>query len=62
MYLVDKKILKEIPLNTRIDFPELLTRLKKKKFKIGVFPISEDAWIDIGQWNEYKKAIDKLNF
>ena len=37
MYLVDKKILKEIPLNTRIDFPELLTRLKKKNLKLVFF-------------------------
>ncbi len=62
MYVVNKNILKEIPQNTRIDFPELITKLKKKKMKIGVFPISEEAWIDIGQWNEYKKAIEQLNF
>ena len=41
--------------------PQLIKKLSSKKIKVGVFPISEDAWIDIGQWNEYKKTINKLS-
>jgi hypothetical protein len=33
---------------------------KEKGYKIGVFPISEESWIDVGQWEEYQKAIKKL--
>ena len=33
---------------------------KNQGKKIGVFPIDDDAWIDIGHWAEYKKAIDKF--
>ena len=29
--------------------------------KIGVYPIEDDAWIDIGQWSNYKKVFDKIN-
>jgi len=29
--------------------------------KIGVFPISENSWTDIGQWSEYKKNINRFN-
>ena len=35
--------------------------LLKKKKKVMVFPVSEKSWIDIGQWVEYKKTIEKLN-
>ena len=28
--------------------------------KVGVFPIDDEAWIDVGQWAEYKKAVDIL--
>ena len=28
--------------------------------RIGVFPIGENAWIDTGEWTEYRKAIDSL--
>ena len=31
----------------------------KKGKKIGVYPVDDDAWIDIGQWAEYKKALAK---
>jgi dTDP-glucose pyrophosphorylase len=27
---------------------------------VGVFPVSEDAWIDVGQWKEYQRAADRL--
>jgi hypothetical protein len=30
------------------------------KKKIGIYPISEDQWIDMGQWNEYQKALENL--
>ena len=29
--------------------------LLKKKFKVGVFPISSDSWADYGQWSEISK-------
>ena len=27
-----------------------------KNSKVGVYPVNDNAWIDVGQWNEYKKA------
>jgi len=38
----------------------LIEDAKKQGKKIGLFPIDEDSWIDVGQWTEYKKAIDKF--
>ena len=29
-------------------------------YKVGVFPINEKDWIDVGQWEEYRKSIKKL--
>ena len=28
--------------------------------KVGVFPIDDDAWIDIGRWAEYQQVVKKL--
>ena len=28
--------------------------------KVGVFPIDDDAWIDVGQWAEYQHTMDRL--
>ena len=33
---------------------------KNQDKKVGVFPIDDDAWIDIGQWAEYQQQADKL--
>ena len=27
---------------------------------IGVYPIDDDSWIDIGQWAEFRKALAQL--
>ncbi|WP_300438036.1 hypothetical protein [Christiangramia sp.] len=30
--------------------------------KVGIFPVSEGSWMDIGQWDEYNKTSKKLGF
>jgi hypothetical protein len=27
-----------------------------------MFPLSENSWIDVGQWSEYKENLEKLSF
>ena len=39
---------------------DLIKKAKKNKLKIGIFPIYEYNWIDVGQWVEYRKVIDKM--
>ena len=33
---------------------------RKKGKKISVYPISDQSWLDLGQWDEYEKALVKL--
>ena len=40
--------------------PDLIKLAKRKKKQIGVYPIDDESWIDVGQWSEYHKAIEKL--
>lgn len=62
LYILEPKVLKLIPRNKKFDMNELLNKMKEKKLKVGVFPISENSWLDIGQWSEYKKNLKKFNF
>ena len=39
---------------------DLIEILKKNKKTIGVFPIAENDWLDVGQWAEYRKSIEKF--
>ena len=47
--------------NKKTDMNELIDLAIKKKFKIKIYPVSEKQWIDVGQWVEYKKIVEKLN-
>jgi dTDP-glucose pyrophosphorylase len=60
LYIMNKKILKIIPKNNHFDFSDIIKNLKSNNKKIGVFPISENAWQDIGQWDEYRKSLVQL--
>jgi len=60
LYIVSKEILKIIPKNSHFDFSDIIKNLKSNNKKIGVFPISENAWQDIGQWDEYRKSLVQL--
>ncbi|MFW9972731.1 MAG: nucleotidyltransferase family protein, partial [Candidatus Odinarchaeota archaeon] len=57
-YLIEPNILKFIPENYCFDMIDLINILKNKGKKIGVYPISEKSWIDIGQLDKYKNEIE----
>ncbi|MDD5679944.1 MAG: sugar phosphate nucleotidyltransferase [Candidatus Omnitrophica bacterium] len=60
MYLMEKKVLKYIPSQKIFHATDLIKEVKKHNGRIGVYPISEKSWLDIGQWEEYKKVVEKL--
>lgn len=61
MYILEPHLLKEIPNNTFFHITELIEKVKGRGGKVGVFPVSEKSWFDIGQWNEYQKTLDFFN-
>lgn len=60
MYVLNSNLLEMIPEDKFFNFTDLIEKSKAKGYKVGVFPISENDWIDIGQWDEYKKAVEKM--
>lgn len=61
LYVLEPHVLDTIPKNTFFHITDLIDQLKKKKRRVGVFPIDNDSWIDIGQWEEYRNAIKRFN-
>jgi dTDP-glucose pyrophosphorylase len=59
MYILEPHLLNTIEDNTHIHITELIENVKQNGGKVGVFPISEKSWYDIGEWKEYQKIIDK---
>ena len=60
LYVINPDLIKLIPKNRAYDMPDLIKLAKSKKKQVGVYPIDDDSWIDVGQWSEYRKAIEKL--
>ena len=60
MYVVRRDRLDLIPEDTRCDMTDFIAKIKNEGGRIGVFPIGENAWVDTGEWTEYRKALDSL--
>lgn len=59
-YLVERDVLDMIEENEEIGFPDIIDRCLKKGRNVGVFPISEGSWLDMGQFDELHHMIDVL--
>ena len=60
VYLLNKDALKYIPENSSFDMDDLVRRLIENDKKVVIYPVNERDYIDIGQWDEYKKVTEKL--
>lgn len=57
MYILEPDLLDEIPEDTFFHITDLIKLVSKRKGKVGVFPVSENSWQDIGEWKEYLQLI-----
>ena len=60
MYVVNPEYLKEIPKNTFYHMPQLVNKLMDEGHKVGVYPISENSYLDMGQFEEMKKMEERV--
>ena len=57
MYILEAELLKIIPENKYYHITHLIEKLiNDKDYRVGVFPVSEGSWYDIGTWAEYVKS------
>ena len=57
MYIIKNSVLSLIPEGQVFHITDLIKSLKEKGGKVGVFPISDKSWVDVGQWDEYRRAV-----
>lgn len=60
MYIVESQVIDELEENQAIGFPDIIEKYKETGEKIGVYPISEQAWLDMGQLDEMEKMRIRL--
>ena len=59
LYILEPSLLSEIPATEIFHMTDLINRILKRNGRIGVFPVSEGSWKDIGNWNDYKHFLNK---
>lgn len=57
MYILEPNLIDEIPTNEFYHITHLIQKLIVEDRKVGVFPINEGSWTDIGNWDEYMKYV-----
>ena len=55
LYLLNVNILNILKKPIFIDMNEIIKKAIDKNYKIGIYLIDENKWIDVGNWNEYLK-------
>jgi dTDP-glucose pyrophosphorylase len=59
MYILEPHLIDEIPPDAFFHITDLIESVKMRKGNIGVFPVSEKSWKDVGEWDNYIKLIER---
>ncbi len=60
MYVVEPRIIEDLELDKSIGFPDIIEHYKSVGEKVGVYPISENSWMDMGQIDEMEEMRRRL--
>lgn len=60
VYILNPELIDEIPEGEFFHITHLMEKIKKRDGRIGCFPVSENAWRDMGEWPEYMRMINVL--
>lgn len=58
VYLLNAECIDEIPEGEFFHITHLMEKIKARGGRVGCFPVSENAWRDMGEWPEYLKMIN----
>ena len=61
VYVLEPDVLDHLQQNEYKDITDLITLVKNAGDRVGVFPISDKSWMDIGEWPEYINTVKTLS-
>jgi NDP-sugar pyrophosphorylase family protein len=61
MYVINPNIIQLIPDNVVFHMTTLVEKVQQSGGKVGVYPISEDSFLDMGEFDEMQRMEEKLN-
>lgn len=60
-YIVEPQVIEALEENVSISFPDIIEKYRAQGKRVGVYPISENSWLDMGQMDELKKMEKRLS-
>ena len=60
LYLLEPEVVNHIGEGVAVDFPEVIAQEMAKGGHVGVLPVREDEWLDMGQLEELEKMRERL--
>ena len=60
IYVADASVLEHIEEGVQIGFPDVIEQCRKAGERVGVYPVSENSWMDMGQLEELEKMRRRL--
>lgn len=60
LYILRASTLDLIPPNEFYHLTQLIDDVKARGGRVGVFPISEKAWLDTGEWRQYCETLSQI--
>lgn len=61
MYIINPQVIKLIPKDTFYHMTDLADKLLENGQRVGMYPISEDSFLDMGEFEEMHRMEQKLN-
>lgn len=61
MYVINPDTIELIPDDTMFHMTHLVEAVMKRGGKVGMYPVSEDSFLDMGEFSEMKRMEEKLN-
>ena len=58
--MLSREVADLIPRNEKYDMNELIDSVMKNDYRVSTYPVDENDYIKIGQWEEYKQVLDKI--
>ncbi len=60
VYVLEPEVIRDLKEDEFVHMPELARRYMEKGENVGVFPVSEKAWMDMGQFGEMESMMERL--
>jgi len=59
VYILEPHLLSMIPCGRFYNMTDLIDTVLARNGRVGVFPVSEQSWTDIGTWDDYSRLFGK---